>query len=54
MIKFKKRLTAIFMCFIFGMILCNPISAIAADKGRLDIIRLKGSYTEIGMPGAKP
>lgn len=50
---FYNYFTAIFWCFTLSMIFCNPVSAQVADNGRLDIIRLKGSYMEIGYAWGK-
>ncbi len=53
MIRFHKGFCTIFISFILGMIFYNPISVKAADQGRLDMIRLKGSYMEIGHAWGK-
>ena len=53
MIRIQNCFSVVFMGFTLGIILCNPISARSADKGRMDIIRLKGTYTQIGHAWGK-
>ena len=48
MIRLNRYFTGIFACFILGMTLSGPASAWSTGQGRLDIIRLKGSFREIG------
>lgn len=48
MIRFQKYVSLVFIFLSLGVILNQPVSAKAADDGRLEIIQLKGTYTEIG------
>ena len=45
--EFHKGLFIVFM-FTLIVVLVNPTPAETADRGRLDVIRLKGTYREIG------
>ena len=49
MMHFIKWLRAGVICLALGLMISAPGPAAAVDQGRLDIIRLKGSYTEIGQ-----
>ena len=53
MIRIQTYFSVIVMGVTLGIILCNPISARSADKVRMDIIRLKGTYIQIGHAWGK-
>ena len=53
MIRIQTYFSVIVIGVTLGIILCNPISARSADKGRMDIIRLKGTYIQIGHAWGK-